>query len=94
LPLAIANSYGWDVLSPYTFTATWNGGPSAQDVSFEARGNAPYLSHFVNGNFTHGVVTLHTGYLFPLRDDLGENHVPERFVVFERGRRRRRRVCL
>lgn len=63
LPLAIANAYGWDVLSPYTFSATWNGGKSAQDITFEAPG-APYLSHLVNGNFTHGIITLHTGYLF------------------------------
>jgi hypothetical protein len=64
LPLAIANAYGWDVLSPYSFTATWSGGMSAQDVKFEADANAPYLSHFVNGNFSRGVMTLHTGYLF------------------------------
>jgi hypothetical protein len=64
LPLAIANSYGWDVLSPYTFTATWNGGSAATDVTFEAQGHAPFLGHFVNSNFTRGVFTMHTGYLF------------------------------
>jgi hypothetical protein len=43
---------------------TWSGGPSADDLVFRADKDVPYLSHFVNGNFTHGVVTLHTGYLF------------------------------
>jgi len=64
LPLAIANAYGWDLLSPRTFTATWNGGPSAQDLELVADDGAPYLDHFANGGFTHGVLTLHTGYLF------------------------------
>lgn len=64
LPLAIANTYGWDVLSPYAFNATWSGGKGASDVVFEADGGAPYLDHFVNASFTHGVITLHTGYLF------------------------------
>src|SRR5215471_21435605 len=64
LPLAIANAYGWDILSPYSFTATWTGGSAASDVTFAAEGNAPYLDHFVNPNFSRGVVTFHTGYLF------------------------------
>jgi Family of unknown function (DUF6065) len=64
LPLAIANAYGWDVLSPYAFRATWTGGTAASDVTFEADGDAPYLGHFVNPNFSRGVVTFHTGYLF------------------------------
>jgi len=32
LPLAIANSSGWEVLSPCGFSARWNGGPLAEDV--------------------------------------------------------------
>lgn len=64
LPLTIANAYGWDLLSPYGFTATWNGGPSAQDLELVADDGAPFLSHFANGSFSRGVLTLHTGYLF------------------------------
>lgn len=64
LPLAIANAYGWDLLSPFAFTATWNGGPSAQDLELVADDQAPFLGHFVNGGFTHGVLTFHTGHLF------------------------------
>ncbi len=64
LPLAIANSYGWEVLSPYTFTVRYNGGSKADDIVFKAEGDAPYLHHFVTSNFTHGIITFHTGYLF------------------------------
>ena len=64
LPLAIANAYGWDLLSPHAFTASWNGGAAAADVAFQADGQAPDLGHFVNSHFTHGIVTFHTGYLF------------------------------
>jgi hypothetical protein len=62
LPLAIANTYGWDVLSPFTFTATWNGGPAAGDLTLHS--DAPHLAHFASSNFARGVLTLHTGYLF------------------------------
>ena len=32
LPLNIANSHGWEVLSPCAFTATWSGGIHARDL--------------------------------------------------------------
>lgn len=32
LPLGIANSHGWDILSPCGFVACWNGGPAPEDV--------------------------------------------------------------
>jgi hypothetical protein len=64
LPLAIANTYGWEVLSPYSFSIRYNGGPRAEDISIKAHGDAPQLSHFVTSNFTHGIVTFHLGYLF------------------------------
>jgi hypothetical protein len=35
LPLTIANAHGWEVLSPCGFTAEWNGGPAAGDVTIE-----------------------------------------------------------
>lgn len=64
LPLAIANTYGWEILSPYDFSIRYNGGPRAEDIVFKAHGDAPHLSHFVATNFTHGVVTFHLGYMF------------------------------
>lgn len=64
LPLNIANSYGWEILSPHSFSIRWNGGEDARDIQFEALDGCPYLSHFVTSHFNHGIVTFHTGYLF------------------------------
>ncbi|MCZ6604193.1 MAG: DUF6065 family protein [Alphaproteobacteria bacterium] len=64
LPLAIANSYGWNILSPYEFSIEWTGGPEAEALSFTLLGDGKYLEHFVASNFTRGIVTFHTGFLF------------------------------
>ena len=64
LPLAIANTHGWEVLSPCSFEAIWTGGLAMQDVTFRALDDYPWLNHFVVSNFTRGIVTFHTGYLF------------------------------
>ena len=58
LPLAIANSSGWEVLSPCGFSARWNGGPLPSDVEilldpgFAAR-KAPVAL------FGQGTITFH-----------------------------------
>lgn len=64
LPLSIANTHGWEVLSPRHFRATWNGGMAADDIVIEALDDKPYLEHFVSSHFTRGIITMHTGYLF------------------------------
>ena len=64
LPMAIANSYGWEVLSPCAFSIEWNGGPERADITFKVLDDFPYLSYFAESNFSHGIVTFHTGYLF------------------------------
>jgi hypothetical protein len=71
LPMAIANTYGWEILSPCTFSIDWNGGADRADISFRALDDFPYLSYFAESNFSRGVVTFHTGYLF--RTDPGWN---------------------
>jgi LPS sulfotransferase NodH/predicted 2-oxoglutarate/Fe(II)-dependent dioxygenase YbiX len=64
LPLSIANSYGWEVLSPTTFSIYWNGGMQTTDIHFESHDHYPDLDHLAMSNFSRGVVTFHTGYLF------------------------------
>src|SRR5258708_2950554 len=64
LPMAIANSYGWEILAPSTFSIYWNGGPDVKDIHFESHDGYSELSHFAMSNFSHGIVTFHTGYLF------------------------------
>lgn len=64
LPLSIANCYGWELLSPANITIHWNGGPDACDIRFECDEPEFPLQHFVMSNFTRGIVTFHTGYIF------------------------------
>jgi hypothetical protein len=60
LPLSMANSWGWQVLSDAKFTATWNGKSSPKDVVIEVHeGTNP-----PNAHFGEGTLTWHTGYLF------------------------------
>lgn len=58
LPLAISNSYGWQVLCPHDLTVAWNGGMAQQDVTVQTEG------HWVESNFARGVVTFLTGFIF------------------------------
>lgn len=57
-PLNVANTYGWDVLCPFTFTAHWNGGSSQEDITIECYDEsvcvdcAPMKSHFGFGTLT------------------------------------------
>ena len=31
-PLAVANASGWELVLPFSYSATWNGGPQVGDV--------------------------------------------------------------
>src|SRR5476651_2668836 len=67
LPLAIANAHGWDVLCPAPIDVTWNGGPKVEDLTIELLGPMPgnlNIEHFARSNFSRGIVTLHTSFLF------------------------------
>ena len=63
LPLNIANSHGWELLSPCGFEAEWNGGPAVEDVVVRTDpgttdGHAPVAL------FGQGVLTFHLEGLF------------------------------
>ena len=67
LPLSIANAHGWDVLCPAAIDVTWNGGPKVEDLTIELLGPMPgnlNIEHFARSNFSRGIVTLHTSFLF------------------------------
>jgi hypothetical protein len=64
LPLNMANTTGWEILCPLTFTAEWNGGPSQTDIVITPERPTPHLHHFVTSHFSRGVLTLHPQYLF------------------------------
>lgn len=60
LPLTMANSYGWELISKSEVTAEWNGGQGPNDIKItHVSGTCIPISHF-----GEGVLTWHTGYLF------------------------------
>jgi hypothetical protein len=67
LPLSIANASGWFVLCPVPLEIEWDGGTETDALT--VRGLKPLpdgrpLEHFTTSNFGHGIVTLHTDYIF------------------------------
>lgn len=61
LPLNIANQYGWELLSPCTFEAVWNGEPASNSIEVTVLddGWPQPVSHF-----GHGVLTFHINQIF------------------------------
>lgn len=66
LPMVLANTTGWEILSPVSFTAQWNGGPEKGDIRIDADDDSDpdQVARIVASHFTRGVLTFHTGYLF------------------------------
>ncbi len=66
LPLVVANTTGWEILSPVSFTASWTGGPTIADIRIDPDGDTTpeQLRAVVSSHFSGGVLTFHTGYLF------------------------------
>ncbi len=65
LPLVIANTTGWEVITPTPFTATWDGDPN-RHVKIESPFGYPVKAHerFVGSHFGGGTLTFHTGSVF------------------------------
>ena len=61
LPLVVANQMGWFLLSPVTFTATWDGSDSADGVKIEFEDG--YESS-VKSHFGCGIITFDLPFLF------------------------------
>ena len=66
LPLLMANQFGWEVLSPVSFSAKWDGGetPGSLRIAFASRHSPLILSHF-----GYGILTIVPGYLFETSAD-------------------------
>ncbi|MFO1067460.1 MAG: DUF6065 family protein [Geminicoccaceae bacterium] len=69
LPLAIANSYGWQILSPCQVDIEFNGGTRQDDLKVTSPDGPTPLDAVAKSNFSRGIVTLHTGYLFRTSPD-------------------------
>ncbi|MDZ4364084.1 DUF6065 family protein [Brevundimonas sp.] len=64
LPLSMANTTGWEILCPFGFTATWDGGLGTEAITFQPDEGAEYFDHFAASHFSHGIVTFHVGWMF------------------------------
>jgi len=64
LPLTIANSHGWEILAPFSLTATWDGGVRPEALTLRESGGAAPPVNFVASHFGYGIVTFHLWYLF------------------------------
>jgi hypothetical protein len=64
LPLSMANTTGWEILCPVSFTAEWNGGPGTADIIFKPDHPFPGFDDLVKSHFSHAVMTFHPGYMF------------------------------
>jgi hypothetical protein len=66
LPLVVANTTGWEILCPISFTASWTGGPRIEDIRIDPDDGASRdeLARIAVSHFSAGVLTFHTGYLF------------------------------
>jgi Family of unknown function (DUF6065) len=63
LPLNIANSHGWEILSPCSFEAIWYGGSAVQDVTVRVSPHVPPHDRPVS-LFGQGTITFHIQGLF------------------------------
>lgn len=59
LPLAIANTYGWQLLLPVQVTAVWNGGGELADIEIDC-----IHPHQAVSNFKSGIITFDVAYIF------------------------------
>lgn len=64
LPLSIANASGWEILSPVSFEATWRGSDARDAIVIRSRDDQARANRLAQSHFGHGILTLHTGYLF------------------------------
>lgn len=63
IPLSIANSSGWELLSPLSFDASWNGGPHKNSIKINEWGDEHLAPSTVTSHFGHGILTFHVPYL-------------------------------
>ena len=63
LPLTMANTTGWELLCPVSFTAEWNGGEQNEDITLRPDRPHPAFHELAKAHFGGGVLTFHPGYL-------------------------------
>jgi hypothetical protein len=61
IPLSIANAHGWEIRSPVSFEAEWNGDDAPSGVRLESDAD---LFGFAAGHFGYGILTFRPGAIF------------------------------
>jgi hypothetical protein len=64
LPLTMANTTGWDLICPTSFTATWNGGENTDAITLTPDRPSADFHELAKSHFGGGILTFHTGYMF------------------------------
>lgn len=64
LPLTMANSTGWELLCPMSFSVEWDGGDHQECLRIIPDTPHPDLHDFAKSHFSRGILTMHPGYLF------------------------------
>jgi hypothetical protein len=64
LPLSIANASGWEILCPIAFEARWDGSDGRTGITIRSAEDPARAGRLATSHFGHGILTLHTGYLF------------------------------
>ena len=63
LPLNIANAHGWEILSPLSFDAIWDGRDSGDAIRFRGGAGSQFHEQPVS-IFGYGVLTFHIEAVF------------------------------
>lgn len=73
LPLVVANSIGWDLVSAVSFDAVWLGGEHESSVQVRLLGDPSDEERRLapEGHFGHGILTLQTGLLLTTPEPFG-----------------------
>jgi len=64
LPLVLANQAGWTIPCPVDFSATWNGKPDHDAVTFRFQSDAPRWASQIRSHFGSGILTFSLPWLF------------------------------
>lgn len=63
-PMTVANSYGWEIYSPTSFTVIWDGSKGQSDLNGIMFRSKDSQSHLPSHHFGNGILTWDTGFIF------------------------------
>jgi hypothetical protein len=67
VPLTVANTYGWSVINPNGFTATWDGRPENDAISVKYD-NTP--AGYASCIFGSGILTIHVDFVIKTEENI------------------------